>query len=140
MFLGPEHDHLDHWHWKSPLDQELLNGAYWKRMRKDGMMDRVMPAEEAYHQQIGDSHDRHPLPDLFVGTYNQGFGYGVTEDEPQPFVRARKETHGEYWKDRTFIGTHEDIETRKGVVRPLSGVVASRHAQRECDRKCILSC
>jgi len=116
MMPGPDPDHFDHWHWKSSLNQELLNGKYWKRLKKDGMMDRIMPAAEAYHHQIGDGHDRHPLPDLAIGSWNQGFGYGATKEEPQPFVHARKETHGEHWKDRVFTGTHEDMEMEKGVV------------------------
>ena len=40
-----------------PLNQELLNGKYWKRLKKDGMMDRIMPAKEAYSHQIGDGQD-----------------------------------------------------------------------------------
>jgi len=115
-FPGPDPDHFDHWYWESPLNQELLNGKYWKRLKKDGMMDRIMPAREAYRTQIGDSHDRHPLPDLVVGSWNQGFGYGPSEEEPQPFDHARKETHGENWKNRVFTGTHEDMEMEKGVV------------------------
>ena len=120
LFPGPDHDHFDHWHWKSPLNQELLNGKYWKRLRKDGMMDRNLPASEAYQQQIGGGHDRHPLPDFALGTWNQGFGYGVTKEEPQPFERARKETHGAGWRSRVFTGTHEDIEMEKGVVRNMA--------------------
>ena len=116
MFPGPDPDHFDHWYWESPLNQELLNGKYWKRLKKDGMMDRIMPAKEAYSHQIGDGHDRHPLPDLVVGSWNQGFGYGPSKEEPLPFEHARKETHGEQWKDRVFTGTHEDMEMEKGVV------------------------
>jgi hypothetical protein len=116
MFPGPDPDHFDHWYWESPLNQELLNGKYWKRLKKDGMMDRIMPAKEAYSHQIGDGHDRHPLPDLVVGSWNQGFGYGPSKEEPLPFEHARKETHGEHWKDRVFTGTHEDMEMEKGVV------------------------
>lgn len=119
MFPGPDPDHFDHWHWKSALNQELLNGRYWKRLKKDGMMDRIIPAEEAYSGQIADGHDRHPISDLAVGSWNQGFGYGATEEEPQPFVHARKETHGDHWRDRVFTGTHEDMEMEKGVVRNM---------------------
>jgi len=119
IFPCPDHDHFDHWHWKSPLNQELLNGKYWKRLKKDGMMDRIMPSAEAYHHQIGDGHDRHPISDLAVGSWNQGFGYGATKEEPQPFEHARKETHGENWKNRVFTGTHEDMEMEKGVVRNM---------------------
>lgn len=121
MFPGPDPDHFDHWYWESPLNQELLNGKYWKRLKKDGMMDRIMPAKEAYSHQIGDGHDRHPLPDLVVGSWNQGFGYGSTKEEPLPFEHARKETHGEHWKDRVFTGTHEDMEMEKGVVSCADG-------------------
>jgi len=119
MFPGPDPDHFDHWYWESPLNQELLNGKYWKRLKKDGMMDRIMPAKEAYSHQIGDGHDRHPLPDLVVGSWNQGFGYGPSKEEPLPFEHARKETHGEHFKDRVFTGTHEDMEMEKGVVRNM---------------------
>ena len=111
FFPGPDHDHFDHWHWKSPLNQELLNGKYWKRLRKDGMMDRNLPASEAYQQQIGGGHDRHPLPDFALGTWNQGFGYGVTKEEPQPFERARKETHGAGWRSRAVSYTHLTLPT-----------------------------
>jgi hypothetical protein len=30
---------------------ELLNGAYWKSMQRDGWNDRMTPATEAYEQQ-----------------------------------------------------------------------------------------
>ena len=122
QFPGPDPDHFDHWYWESPLNQELLNGRYWKRLKKDGLMDREMPAAEAYRSQIGDGHDRHPMPDLVLGSWNQGFGYGPSKAEPSPFVHARKETHGEHWKDRVFTGTHEDMEMEKGVVSVLGGL------------------
>ena len=56
---GEDFDHFDHWKHDSAQNQELLNGIYWKRLKKDGFMDRLTPADEAFHQQKGDSHDRY---------------------------------------------------------------------------------
>jgi len=139
QFPGPDPDHFDHWHWESPLNQELLNGRYWKRLKKDGMMDRIVPAREGYRTQIGDSHDRHPLPDLVVGSWNQGFGYGPTKEEPQPFEHARKETHGENWRNRVFTGTHEDMEMEKGVVRNMIHAKSYFKPQTESARPVLAS-
>ncbi|EKX38073.1 hypothetical protein GUITHDRAFT_115833 [Guillardia theta CCMP2712] len=124
-FPGTDHDHFDHWKWDSSMNQELLNGAYWRHLRKDGFMDRVMPADEAHLSKIGASHDRKPLTDFVLGSWNQGFGYGPTKKDPQPFIRARKETHGADHMHRVFTGTHESIEERKGVVRNMEDVGAN---------------
>ncbi len=119
---GSNHDHFDHWKWNSNLNQQLLNGRYWKSLKKDGLMDRLTPTNEAYDQQSGKSHDRlclvilhgsqdictvlawcsissdskwcrpyirHPVHDLFVGTWNIGSGYGPAS-APHPAVDVFK--------------------------------------------------
>ena len=43
-FPGSDPDHFDHWAHDDPKNQELLNGAYWKYMKKDGITDRLTPA------------------------------------------------------------------------------------------------
>ncbi len=56
---GADPDHFDHWRWNSSVNQELLNGRYWRHLKRDGMMDRLTPADEAFDQTKGASHDRH---------------------------------------------------------------------------------
>ena len=58
LSTGEDHDHFDHWKWNSNLNQELINGRYWKSLKKDGFMDRLTPTGEAADQQSGNSHDR----------------------------------------------------------------------------------
>ncbi len=99
--------------------QELLNGIYWKRLKKDGFMDRIMDSDEASSHLIGDGHDRHPIPDLALGSWHQGFGYGASKEHPEPFIRAREETHGKDWREHVFTGTHENMEKGKGVVKNM---------------------
>ena len=48
-------------------------------MRKDGLMDRVVPAGDAYKHQTAGGSDRHPIADLMFGSWNQGFGYSSTK-------------------------------------------------------------
>ena len=59
---GAEPDRFDHWRWNSSVNQELLNGRYWKHLKRDGMTDRLTPANEAYSQLRGASHDRSAAP------------------------------------------------------------------------------
>jgi len=118
-FPTEDYDHFDHWAHDSPENQELLNGIYWRRLKKDGFMDRIMDTDEAHSHLIGDGHDRKPLPDMAFGSWHQGFGYGPTKEHPSPFVRAREETHGEEWRKHVFTGTHENVEEGKGVVKNM---------------------
>jgi len=48
---GADPDHFDHWAYNDPKNLQLLNGAYWKYIQKDGWNDRITPATEAYEQQ-----------------------------------------------------------------------------------------
>jgi hypothetical protein len=75
-YPGADPDHFDHWRWNSSLNQELLNGRNWQYLKRDGLMDRHTPVDEAYKQPSGGSHDRHPVADLFVNTWNIGHEYG----------------------------------------------------------------
>jgi len=89
-YPGADPDHFDHWRWNSSLNQELLNGRYWKHLKRDGMTDRLTPVDEAYAQIHGGSHDRHPVADLFVQSWNLGHGYGPSKWGPasEAFAQA----------------------------------------------------
>ena len=57
-YSGADYDRFDHWKWNSNANQELINGRYWKSLKKDGFMDRLTPTNEAFDQQSSKSHDR----------------------------------------------------------------------------------
>ena len=106
---GPDPDRFDHWAHNDPKNLALLNGAYWKEMKKDGVMDRETPAGEAYLQLNGASHDR-----TLSDTWGQmPHYYGL--ETAGGFAEAREKTDGEDWKDHTFTGTDESIERKKGT-------------------------
>eukprot|EP00802_Teleaulax_amphioxeia_P008543 Tamp_08552.p1 GENE.Tamp_08552~~Tamp_08552.p1 ORF type:complete len:754 (+),score=210.96 Tamp_08552:66-2264(+) len=108
-FPGSDPDHFDHWAHDDPKNQELLNGAYWKYMKKDGITDRLTPATEAYSQQKAGSHDR-TLADTW-GSVPHYYGFETAGG----FDEAREMAHGQDWRDRVFTGTDESVEDHKGT-------------------------
>ena len=115
-FPTEDYDHFDHWAYDSPANQALLNGIYWKQLKRDGFTDRIYGADDAHGQLIGAGYDSKPLPDLALGSWHQGFGYGPTKEHPSPYERAREDIHGKAWREHVFTGTDENVEGREGVV------------------------
>lgn len=106
---GADPDHFDHWAHDDPKNMELLNGAYWKYLKKDGILDRLTPATEAYKQQSAGSHDR-TLADTW-GSVPHYYGFETAGG----FEEARHTAQGDDWRDQVFTGTDESMEDHKGT-------------------------
>lgn len=108
-FPGSDPDHFDHWAHDDPKNMELLNGRYWKYLKKDGILDRMTPATEAYKQQSAASHDR-TLADTW-GSVPHYYGFETAGG----FKEARETAQGEDWHDQVFTGTDESMEDHAGT-------------------------
>ena len=106
---GPNLDHFDHWSFEDPKNQQLLNGAYWKMLEKDGFTDRFTPASEAYKQLTAASHDR-TLADT-VGSIPHFYGFETAGG----YTDARSKQQEEAGGNGVFTGTDESVEGGLGT-------------------------
>ena len=106
---GPNLDHFDHWSFEDPKNQQLLNGAYWKTLEKDGFTDRFTPASEAYKQLTAASHDR-TLADT-VGSIPHFYGFETAGG----YTDARSKQQEEAGGNGVFTGTDESMEGGLGT-------------------------
>lgn len=65
-----------------------MNGAYWRELKQDGVLDRDVPTGEANAQKYAGSHDRHPVPDLALNSWHLGFGRAA-QGSKQPWEVER---------------------------------------------------
>mmetsp|Transcript_39842 Transcript_39842/g.96123 ORF Transcript_39842/g.96123 Transcript_39842/m.96123 type:complete len:732 (+) Transcript_39842:114-2309(+) len=116
---GLERDRLGRVAPEEDYNQRLMNGRYYRVLRRDGVLDRETPVDEARAQMWGASHDRQPIPDLAFGDWNVGFG-GSSTGREQAWERAREVAHGDDWRAKVNTGTHEQIEKGLGVTRNMA--------------------
>eukprot|EP00960_Hanusia_phi_P039738 754019-Hanusia_phi.AAC.1 len=87
-------DHLGSLEPDSVENQRILNGKYWKELRRDGLRDRVVEEEEGERQLVGATRDR-TLADH------------VTDFHFYSLPRNEK---------KIFTGTDEDMEEKVGTL------------------------
>ncbi|EKX34961.1 hypothetical protein GUITHDRAFT_146867 [Guillardia theta CCMP2712] len=87
-------DHLGALEPESEENQRIVNGKYWKELRRDGLRDRVVGQEEGERQLVGATRDR-TLADH------------VTDFHFYSFPRDDK---------KIFTGTDEDVENKIGTL------------------------
>jgi hypothetical protein len=109
-FPGYDPDHFADWPHDSAKNMRLLHGAYWRELKRDGVLDRHTPAREAFAQRMGTSHDRLPFDVMMGAGHYHGLGRVSTEE-------AQQETAGDAWRRRVFTGTDEVLEDGKGTPR-----------------------
>jgi len=119
-FPGANPDRFGKWSAASDLNQDMVNGAYWRELKQDGVLDRDVPTDEANAQKYAGSHDRHPVPDLALNSWHMGFGRSA-KGSKQPWEVERERMYGDDWRSKVNTGTHEEVEKHLGTYGSKQG-------------------